>query len=91
MTAAAACVVLGRAVLTSAEMARSVRWLAAAQDLASVPGNAPYGPPPSLEILIPALREQQRIIRTLRYLVAQCDDHTSITVITTEREHEHGP
>lgn len=88
--AAAACIVLGRAVLTSAEMARSVRWLVAAQDSAGVLGGAQHGTPPSLEILIPALREQQRIIPTLRYLAAQCDDYTSITVITTEREHEHG-
>jgi cellulose synthase/poly-beta-1,6-N-acetylglucosamine synthase-like glycosyltransferase len=87
LIALSAWVVLGRAVLTLGEMVRSVRWLAEAQDRA----RAPHGTPPSLEILVPALREQQRILPTLRYLAAQCDGHTSITVITTEREHEHGP
>jgi cellulose synthase/poly-beta-1,6-N-acetylglucosamine synthase-like glycosyltransferase len=78
--------VLGRAVLTLAEMARSVRWLATGQRSAITP----CGTCPRLDVIIPALREQQRIIPTLRYLVAQCDDRTSITVVTTEREHEHG-
>jgi cellulose synthase/poly-beta-1,6-N-acetylglucosamine synthase-like glycosyltransferase len=86
LIAAAAWVVLGRAILTSCEMARSVRWLAEAENTA----RASHGTSPPLEILVPALREQQRILPTLRYLAAQCDDHTSITVVTTEREHEHG-
>lgn len=86
LSAAAAWVVLARALLTSAEMTRSLRWLAAAQGSA----GTPRGTPPHLEIVIPALREQQRIVPTLRYLAAQCDEHTSITVVTTEREHEHG-
>lgn len=92
--AAAAWVVLGRAVLTLTEMARSVRWLGTARGSPSAPvggsPSAPVGTFPRLEVVIPALREQQRIVPTLRYLAAQGDDDTSITVVTTEREHEHG-
>lgn len=68
-------------------MFRSMAFVSSVQDAAP-----PAGGGNKIMIIIPALREQHQIVRTLRYFeeITQGIENLEIAVVTTERERERG-